>query len=262
MPPDGPGYSAGDGELANRVRKAANRREFLRAVGLGGAALCVPGFLAACAGGSEAPASPVAPMLGGASAALTTRGATPAVTLDFSTDLGILNYAYALEQLEAAFYTAVKTSPPTNMDGHEQNVVRQIWAHEVIHMTFFKTALGSNAIPALTPNFSAINFKDRTSVLDTARVFEDLGVAAYNGAGQFIRSATYLGIAGKIVSVEARHAAAVRDLLQPRSSAFAGSDVISSQGLDRALAPSDVLTAVAPYVQNHITLTNVPGTMA
>ena len=32
---------------------------------------------------------------------------TGAVTIDLGTDLGILNYAYALEQLEAAFYIQV-----------------------------------------------------------------------------------------------------------------------------------------------------------
>lgn len=246
-------------DLANR---AANRRDFLRAIGLGGAALCVPGFLAACGGGAT-PTAPSRSLVSGASGLLQARGAAAGVTLDFSTDYGVLNYAYALEQLEAAFYTEVKNSfPAADMNGHEENVLRQVWAHEVIHMTFLKAALGSHAIPALTPNFSAINFKDRTSVLDTARTFEDLGVAAYNGAAQYIQSATYLGIAGKIVSVEARHAAAIRDLLQPRTSAFAGSDVISSQGLDRALPPATVLAAAGAFIQNKITLTNVPGTMA
>jgi hypothetical protein len=259
MPPE-PLDRATTPTLADLTKRAATRRDFLRAAGLGGAALCVPGFLAAC--GDDTSAAPSAPILSKLAGAVGARGATPTVTLDFSSDFGVLNYAYALEQLEAAFYTQVKTAPPSNMNGHEQNVLRQVWAHEVIHMTFFKTALGSKGIPALTPNFSSINFKDRTSVLDAARTFEDLGVAAYNGAGQFLQSAAYLTIAGKIVSVEARHAAAIRDLLQPESSAFAGRDVISNQGLDRALAPSAVLSAVAPFVQNKITLTNVPGTMA
>ena len=252
-----------DTRPAGLAKIAANRREFLRAAGLGSVALCIPGLLAACGGGDSASNAPSAPILSGAAAKVGAQSATPAVTLDFSNDYGVLNYAYALEQLEAAFYTEVKNAfPAADMNGHEENVLRQVWAHEVIHMTFLKTALGTHAIPALTPNFSAINFKDRTSVLDTARTFEDLGVAAYNGAAQYIQSAAYLGIAGKIVSVEARHAAAIRDLLQPRTSAFAGSDVISSQGLDRALPPATVLAAAGAFIQNHITLTNVPATMA
>ena len=58
----------------------------------------------------------------------------------------------------------------------------------------------------------------------TARTFEDLGVSAYNGAGQLLTVAANLLTAGKIVSVEARHAAAIRDLLVPNS--FAASDVV------------------------------------
>ena len=246
---------------ADLAQRAANRREFLRAFGLGGAALCIPGILAACGDGTST--APTAPLLSRAFGTVRAQSAAAAVTLDFSTDYGVLNYAYALEQLEAAFYTEVKNSfPGADMNGHEENVLRQVWAHEVIHMTFLKAALGAHAIPALTPNFSAINFKDRTSVLDTARTFEDLGVAAYNGAAQYIRSAAYLGLAGKIVSVEARHAAAIRDLLEPRTSAFAGDDVISSQGLDRALDPAAVLKAAGAFIQNTITLTNVPATTA
>jgi hypothetical protein len=245
--------------LASLATRARDRREFLRALGLGGAALCVPAFMAACS--SEDGSQPLSPMAG-AAGNVRALGATPSVTLDFSTDFGVLNYAYALEQLEAAFYTRVKTAPPPDMDGHEQNVVRQIWAHEVIHMTFLKTALGANGIPALTPNFASINFNSRDSVLDTARTFEDLGVAAYNGAAQYIRNPVYLTLAGKIVSVEARHAAAVRDLLQPRSSAFAGDDVIDAQGLDRAFSPTTVLQDAGAFIVNTIKIINLPATMA
>ena len=58
-------------------------------------------------------------------------------------------------------------------------------------------------------------------MLGTARAFEDLGVSAYNGAGRFIKSADYLLIAGKVVSVEARHAAVIRALLAPGTDSFA-----------------------------------------
>jgi hypothetical protein len=54
----------------------------------------------------------------------------------------------------------------------------------------------------------------------------------------------------------------VRDLLAPGTSAFAGNDVINSSGFDQALQPSDVVMTIAPYVRNHIALTNVPSTTA
>jgi hypothetical protein len=86
--------------------------------------------------------------------------------------------------------------------------------HEVLHRDFFKTVLGTSAIQTLTPDFSKINFSDRASVLGAAKLFEDTGVKAYDGAGYLIESAVdYLTIAGKIVSVEARHAALISNLI-------------------------------------------------
>ena len=169
-------------------------------------------------------------------------------------DVGVLNYAYALEQLEAAFYSQVIATPYSGMSADEMTILTEIRDHEIIHRDFFKAAIGTAAITGLTPNFAAINFNDRNSVLTTARTFEDLGVAAYNGAGKLIKDVNYLLLAGKIVSVEARHAAIIRDLLSPKTAAFAGDDVITpASGLDRALLPSAVLAAAQPFVQNRIT---------
>ncbi len=64
--------------------------------------------------------------------------------------------------------------------------------------------------------------------------------------------------AGKIVSVEARHAAAIRDLLQPTS--FAGSDVVDANGLDQAKTPAEVLTAADPFITTTVTANNLPTT--
>src|SRR5688572_22654901 len=130
-----------------------------------------------------------------------------------SGDIGILNYAYALEQLEAAFYTQVVMTPYSNITPMETALLTDIRDHEIAHREFFKSALDSNAIQALEVNFSAIDFNSRDSVLGTAKAFEDLGVSAYNGAGKLIVDPGYLTLAGKIVSVEARHAAYIRDLI-------------------------------------------------
>lgn len=170
-----------------------------------------------------------------------------------SNDVGVLNYAYALEQLEAAFYTQVAMTPYTGMTQMEWNILTDIRDHEIAHRELFKKALGAAAIPGLTPNFSGINFKDRMSVLGTARVFENIGVSAYNGAGQLIMSADYLTLAGKIVSVEARHAAIVAELIFPRTNRFAGDDIIFPMtGLEESRNPEEVLQIVQPFIQEKI----------
>jgi hypothetical protein len=173
-----------------------------------------------------------------------------------SGDIGILNYAYALEQLEAAFYTQVIASQFSGITDTEKALLTDIRDHEIAHREFFKNALGANAIPALEVNFASINFASRDSVLGTAKAFEDLGVSAYNGAGKLITSPDYLLLAGKIVSVEARHAAFIRDLIS--NGTFADSTAIDAMGLDMAKAPKEVLATAASYLKSKVNANNLP----
>jgi hypothetical protein len=171
-----------------------------------------------------------------------------------SGDVGVLNYAYALEQLEAGFYTQVRMgSYYTGASAAEKQILDDLYYHEVIHRDFFKAAISAVATPikALTPDFSKIDFSSKTSVLGAAQAFEDLGVAAYNGAGKFITNPTYLVIAGKIVSVEARHAALIRDLVKEGN--FVGPDVInlgsaSTMGDNGGLSPLSTEYSKLPSV--------------
>ena len=195
------------------------RKSFLKYTALGGSALVLG--LEACKKDNNN---------GGSSGTTTDVG---------SGDTGILNFAYALEQLEAAFYIKVNASFYTGITTDEQQILTDIMNHEVAHRDFFKAAIGSAAIKTLTFDFSSINFADRTSVLSTAKALEDTGVSAYNGAGKYIVNPDYLLIAGKIVSVEARHAAALRDLLMPKTASFAGDDVVDpTSGLDYSRTPN------------------------
>ena len=183
---------------------------------------------------------------------------TPTGMVDVgSGDTGVLNYAYALEQLEAAFYTQVRTG--TYYKGlaagsAEKQVFDDLYYHEVIHREFFKAALSSNAIKGLEPDFSGIDFNSRTAtgsklgVLNAAKAFEDLGVAAYNGAGKYITDASYLTLAGKIVSVEARHAALIRDLIE--NGTFVGSDVIDGNALEKSMEPSAVVMTANTFLMD------------
>lgn len=173
-----------------------------------------------------------------------------------SGDTGILNYAYALEQLEAAFYIQVITSQYSGISAEETALLTDIRDHEIAHREFFKTALGSAAIPGLEVNFSSIDFSSRSSVLGTAKAFEDLGVSAYNGAGKLLASGEYLLAAGKIVSVEARHAAYIRDLLSYGS--FADSSIVDTNGLDWSQSPNDVLATASAFLISKLDASHLP----
>ena len=137
-------------------------------------------------------------------------------------DLGILTYAYALEQLEADFYTRVVNGSQfnSNFSTEQKSVLTDLYNHEVIHREFFKAAIsgalpaGATLLPDLAFDYGSLNFNDPVTVLGTAKALEDTGVAAYNGAGRYITNPDYLLLAGKIVSVEARHASAIPYLNQ------------------------------------------------
>jgi rubrerythrin len=149
-----------------------------------------------------------------------------------SGNAGILNYAYALEQLEAAFYAQVQKSAAytaASTPAAVKQVFDDLALHEAIHRDFLKAALTANSITPLkdlTPDFSKIDFNSLNGVLMAARTFEDTGVAAYNGAGRYLDNNTFLGLAGKIVSVEARHAALIRDMITYNK--FVDSDVVNT----------------------------------
>ena len=227
-----------------------NRRQFLK---LGGLAAAGTGLLMACSNDDDQNMMP--PPEGG--------------IFDLGEgDLGVLNYAYALEQLEADFYTKVVNSFYANITDEERQVLTDLYYHEVNHRDFFNAAISAAVegntdlmLPTLEFDYGDLDFSNRAQVLGTAKVLEDTGVAAYNGAGRLISNPDYLLIAGKIVSVEARHASAIRTLINPNSADFAGDDVVTvDTGLDAALDPSDILAAVSAtgFIKTEFTANNLP----
>jgi hypothetical protein len=195
-----------------------------------------------------------------------------------SGDVGVLNYAFALEQLEAAFYTQLRTGKyytGLTATSAEKQIFDDLALHEKIHADFLRAAIPANGgtlIKDLEPDFSSINFDDRDSVLRAARDFEDLGVAAYNGAGRYFTNPVFLGLAGKIVSVEARHAALIRDIISYNS--FVDTDVVdlfaptgtattppgqgTGSGLERSKTPSQVVETANKFLRSGSKL-NVSG---
>ncbi len=185
--------------------------------------------------------------------------ATPGATDVGSGNIGVLNMAYALKQVEAAFYASVLTGSyftSLPITSAEYQILSDIARHEQVHVDFLRTVLSTNALKQLNLTLNdKISFSDRTTaasagkmgVLNAARQLEDFGVHLYNGAAPFLLSADYLTVLGKIVSVEARHAALIRDLLLAND--FAGSDVVDATSRQEiSLSPTDALVELNTYL--------------
>ena len=127
-----------------------------------------------------------------------------------TSDVDILNFALTLEYLEAAFYAEAVSKG--KLSGEAKKFAAQVAKDEAAHVAFLKGALGSKAVAK--PMF---NFKGTTGAqgtfLKTAMVLEDTGVSAYAGAAPMITNKKTLSAALSVHSVEARHAAWVRDIL-------------------------------------------------
>ncbi|HYW31765.1 MAG TPA: ferritin-like domain-containing protein [Gemmatimonas sp.] len=231
---------------AGMLGTARTRRDVLKMMAMGGAIVLLPSAIA-CSdddpdGGITGPGGP---------------NTGNAVTIDFAKpgDVGVLQFAYALEQLEADFYTKVVAgfAGSSAFNAAEQTILTDIKNHEVLHRELFKAALGTTNGFSLTPTYGNLNFSNRTAVLNAARDFEDLGVAAYNGAGQYLTVPGNLTLAGKIVSVEARHAAVIRDLISPKSVDFA------PNAFDDVRRPETVRVAAQGFVVDKLTFANTPA---
>ncbi len=168
--------------------------------------------------------------------------------LDFGDDFGLLNLALVLETTETRFYEKVISSPPRDLKPGELEILRDIKANERQHLRFFKRALGPLRVKVPDSNFSSIDFTSRQSVLVAARNFEDNGVATLNGAGRRVSLPEFLTIAGKLVSVEGRHTASLRDMLNPLSRDFAGDDVVDTEGMDRAITPDQSVAFISRFL--------------
>ena len=125
-----------------------------------------------------------------------------------SQDAAILNFALTLEYLESSFYTEAVANGA--LSGPVLKFAQVVKSHEDAHVAFLKQALGSKAVAKPTFNFASTT-SNQGQFIATSIALEDTGVGAYNGQGPNLTKAT-LGAAAMIVSVEARHAAWIRDI--------------------------------------------------
>jgi hypothetical protein len=171
-----------------------------------------------------------------------------ALQTTFADDVEVLNYALTLEHLEAAFY-AMSGDYSFGEDAFGNSIdewMMAIGEHENAHvatLTQVITDLGGEPVAAGEYDFGVT---DAQSFLATAATLENVGVAAYDGAGQFIENADLLTAAeigderaGSIVAVEARHASYLNLITgeSPFPAAF-----------ETPMTPDEVLEAAGPFI--------------
>ena len=126
-------------------------------------------------------------------------------------DVAILNYALTLEFLEAAFYEQAVANRAYGTSDALKQFAEVVALHERKHVNFIKGALGSAAIKSPRFDFGD-TVTDTAKFAATAQVLEDTGVNAYLGQVGNIRAKGTLAAAATITTVEARHAAWIRNI--------------------------------------------------
>ncbi len=189
-------------------------------------------------------------MLGGA-AAVTAAAAIPTGTFAATresakaaalpaSDLAILNFALTLEHLEAAFYARAATAFRT---GYLGNLVSTLRFDEQSHVNALTAAITANGghpvMAAMKYNWPAGVFGNRANFLNFAATLEQTGVHAYLGQAPAIKTPAILLTAASIVTVEARHAGAIKSLQgkNPTQGPF-----------DTGLTTKQILNIVTPLI--------------
>ncbi|MDQ3785606.1 MAG: ferritin-like domain-containing protein [Actinomycetota bacterium] len=155
-------------------------------------------------------------------------------------DIGILNYALALEYLEEDFYG--RGADSGLLTGRAGELVAAIRNHETEHVAALESTISDlGGTPVKKPKFSYPQgvFKDKKVWLETALDFSQLGVKAYHGQVQLIQSPELLGAAASIAGVESRHAAVIAHL--------AGRNPFPAP-LEQSFTKGRVLKTVKPFI--------------
>jgi rubrerythrin len=230
-----------DSALRELADDPSSRKRFLKMMGGAGAVGAFSVFLAACGDDDDDTASTSTPA---ASEKVSEEDAVKG-------DLEILNYALTLEFLEARFYKQVIDSGIVK-DPAVGSIAKKFGMSEQEHVDALKatiTKLGGTPVKAPARKFEETIDKGLEAVLNAAADVENLGAAAYLGQAGNIKNKEVLAAALAIHSVEARHAAALNQLL---GRGFGGKGGLSGTLPDGAFAKGmdmdSVLKAVKPFL--------------
>ncbi|MDB5270393.1 MAG: hypothetical protein JWP58_3433 [Hymenobacter sp.] len=172
-------------------------------------------------------------------------------------DSGLVYYAYLMALAQTTLYQKVVDAPPTDLTTAERAVFADLRDHEVVHKQTLGYLLDTTGATQLVPtdfafNLTKFTLSTRAGVLAAAQQIADLVAAAYPVLLPLFTTSSVpqRTILLKMSSVQARQAAAVRDMLMPGS--FANSDVVDSAGQLLTKTPTEVMTALAPYFAPYV----------
>jgi Ferritin-like domain len=164
-------------------------------------------------------------------------GASPARSVSPDRDIEILNFALLLEHLQAGFYR--EALDRGNLRGEVRRFAEIVGANEEEHVALLGKALGSRARRRPSFRFDDGLLRGRRFVR-SALILEDAGVAAYNGqAANLTREALLPAL--RIVSVEGRHAAWIRDIAGEHPAPLAADPGLSASAMTTILKRARLL---------------------
>ena len=126
---------------------------------------------------------------------------------------------------------------PDLYPGQNARTFRSIQRHENDHVAFLAQVLGT---AAPRPQFVGLNMPNVRTFELVSRALENTGVGAYTGAAPLISSDDVLTQAGRIATIESRHAGFLNTLLNFPYSNF--------QAFETPLSPTEVATQVAAFL--------------
>jgi hypothetical protein len=227
-----------DGAVRQIESDPASRKKFLKMVGAGGAgALAL--LVAACGDDEQGSSGTTSGGSGSSGSSSSDMGGNGAAAKQFgSGDAGIAKYALTLEYLEADFYKQAADSGMLKGDALELGKV--FGEHEAEHVDALEAMMKKLGIALPPKPTGKFPLDSQDAILDLAATVENLGAAAYLGQANRIKDKEVLAAALSIHSVEARHAAALNQVL--------GKTATPDGGFAKPASMDEVLKQVTPYI--------------
>jgi hypothetical protein len=219
----------------NATDRALNRRHFIAALGMTGAAAGT-GMLSGCSTASIVPATTA------------TLGQTD-----------VLNFALNIKYLQATFYSyvtqgadltgsavtgsGVVTNAPAKLTFTGTNAKQitdmfdEIYYDEIHHVSTLTSLLGSAVVPRPAINLGAFGTITATNAIAIARLLEDVGVTAYAGAVAGL-STSDITITGQVLGADGFHSGALRlaSIQNPTLAAYIKADSLDVAPVDSGSA--------------------------